>query len=343
MQILPAVENLPVVKAEPSGTFCRNLQHAGFLLGFGISMTATSPITRRIAAGGARTGILLMLAGMLMFSLNDAMGKMLVSTYSIGQVLLIRSVAALIVLAPFLYRQGRAHILEVERPWLQLFRVFLSTFEVFCFYFAVSYYPLADVMTFWLACPIYVAALAPFLLGEHVGWRRWSAIVIGFIGVVIALQPAGREFGAATIVSIIGPVAFAAFIVSGRSLRATPDTTLVFWQIIAALVAGIVLSPFHWVTPSLTDVCLLGLLGVVAMAAHMLVNRALKLADASTLAPLQYTLLFWAVIFGFIFFGDAPNVSVYVGAALIVAAGIFIVLRERALNKKRADAVTEPG
>ena len=291
-------------------------------------------------AQGSRAGILLMLLGMLMFSLNDAMGKMLVSTYSIGQVLLIRSIAALIVLAPFLYRQGPAHVMKVERPGMQFLRVALSTFEVFCFYFAVAYYPLADVMTFWLACPIYVAALAPFLLGEHVGWRRWSAIIVGFIGVVVALQPSGREFGPATVVSIIGPVAFAAFIIIGRSLRGTPDTTLVFWQIIAALVAGLVLTPFSFVMPTLRDTALLALLGVVAMAAHVLVNRALKLADASTLAPLQYSLLFWAIIFGWVFFGDVPGLPVYVGAALIVAAGFFIAWRERALQLKRA-AITE--
>lgn len=305
-------------------------------------MIGRSSLLSRFLSGGPRAGIVIMLVGMLMFSLNDAMGKMLVFTYSVGQVLLIRSIAALLVLTPFLYRQGRDHILAIEKPRMQLLRVLLSTFEVFCFYYAVSLYPLADVMTFWLACPIYVAALAPFLLGEHVGWRRWSAIVIGFVGVVIALQPGGRDFGPATIVSILGPVAFAAFIVSGRSLRATPDTTLVFWQIIAALVAGLVLSPFDWITPTLRDTVLLALLGVVAMAAHMLVNRALKLADASTLAPLQYSLLFWAVIFGYIFFGDVPNTPVYIGAALIVAAGIFIVLRERALGVARSDGITEP-
>ena len=310
----------------------------------GITSVAFRPnMLTRLQASGARSGIALMLLGMLMFSLNDAMGKMLVSTYSIGQVLLIRSLAALLVLAPFLVRQGPAQLLRVERPWLQFVRVVLSTFEVFCFYFAVSIYPLADVMTFWLACPIYVAALAPFLLGEKVGWRRWTAILVGFAGVIIALQPAGRDLGPATILSIVGPLAFAAFIVSGRSLRATPDTVLVFWQIVAALVAGVVLTPLTWVAPTARDVLLIALLGVVAMLAHMLVNRALKLADASTLAPLQYTLLFWAIVFGFLFFGDVPNGPVYAGAALIVLAGIFIVMRERALNKAKSDSVTEPG
>ncbi len=297
-------------------------------------------VIRKILNGGAGSGIVLMLVGMFMFALNDAMGKMLVSTYSIGEVLLIRSGAALLLLSPFLLKQGLANLVSIERPWLQCTRVLLSTAEIFCFYYAVSQYPLADVMTFWLACPIYVAAIAPLLLGEHVGWRRWSAILVGFIGVVIALQPSTREFGPAIIVSIIGPLVFAAFIVLGRSLRSTSDVTLVFWQIVAALIAGVFIAPFSWVTPGPRDLLSLGLLGVVAMAAHVLVNRSLKLADASTLAPLQYSLLLWAIFFGFLFFGDVPDLAVYIGAVLIVSAGVYIVLRERALKLDRA-AITE--
>jgi drug/metabolite transporter (DMT)-like permease len=281
-------------------------------------------------------GIALMLLGMLMFSLNDTMGKMLVATYSIGQVLLIRSLAALFILAPFLWCQGLPSLVRIDRPWLQALRVALSTFEVFCFYYAVIYYPLADVMTWWLACPIYIAALSPFLLGEKVGWRRWTAIAIGFAGVVIALQPATRTIDIAMLVSIIGPLAFAIFIIAGRSLRATPDITLVFWQIIGAGIAGIAIAPFDWTPLTAKDTMLLGLLGIVAMLAHVLVNRALKLADAATTAPLQYTLLFWAIVFGWVFFGDIPNGPMILGASLIVASGIFIVWREQVLKRQNA-------
>ena len=137
----------------------------------------------------ARTGVLLMLLGMLMFALNDVMGKWLVSTYSVGQVVFVRSVAALIILAPFLWYSGPKKILQVDRPILQLARVAASTAEIFAFYFAVVYLPLADVMTYWLAAPIYVAAISPLVLKEPVGWRRWSARIVGFIGGVIALEP----------------------------------------------------------------------------------------------------------------------------------------------------------
>ena len=149
-----------------------------------------SEVAVRPAMSNARLGVVLMLVGMLAFALNDAMGKWLVASYSVGQVVLIRSIVAVLVLAPFLWHRGfTQQVLKVERPWLQFARVVFSTAEVFAFYYAVAFLPLADVMTYWLAAPIYVAAVSPFLLGEKVGWRRWTAIAIGFSGVVVALEP----------------------------------------------------------------------------------------------------------------------------------------------------------
>ncbi len=296
-----------------------------------------SRITSAAAGLGtsAAAGPLVMLLGMLLFALNDAMGKWLVSSYGLGQVILIRSVAALIILSPLLWKAGIEPILKAERKGMQLARVIFSTAEVFCFYYAVMYLPLADVMTFWLAAPIYVAALSPLLLGERVGWRRWTAIAIGFVGVIIALEPSSAMFTLPAIISIIGSGAFAFMMISGRFLRGTPDTTLVLFQTGAAGIAGLIFAPFDW-SPiqSQTDLLLLGLLGVVAMSAHMLVNRALKMSDAATVAPLQYTLLLYAVIFGWMFFGDLPRASMMVGAALIVASGLFIFIREQMLKRR---------
>jgi drug/metabolite transporter (DMT)-like permease len=271
---------------------------------------------------------------MLMFSLNDVMGKWLVSTYSVGQVVFIRSIAALIVLAPFLWFNGPAKIVQVERPWLQVVRVVLSTAEVFAFYFAVVYLPLADVMTYWLAAPIYVAAISPFVLKEPVGWRRWTAIIVGFVGVVIALEPSSQALTPQAIISILGSMFFAFMLLLGRSLRGTPDTTLVFWQIVGAGLVGLVAVSFEWTPVSLRDLVLLALLGVVAMLAHVLVNRALKVADAATVAPLQYTMLFWAIVFGWLVFGDVPRVSMLVGSGFIIVSGLFIFFREQQLKRQ---------
>jgi len=278
-------------------------------------------------------GVLFMLGGDFMFALNDAMGKWLLESFSVGQLLLIRSIGALIMLAPMVTRQGTSRLFELEQPLLHVIRVVLLTLETALFYAAVVYLPLADVMSFYMAGPIYVAALSHFMLGERLGWRRWSAILIGFVGVLIILRPSSAAaFSLGTIFAVIGSVFFAFTIILTRMLRSTSDTTLVTWQMIAALVFGGVLSFFAWTTPSPVQFGLLLLLGVVACLAHMMITRALKLAPASTLAPLHYTLLLWGVVMGWAFFGDVPGPNVLVGSAIIIVAGLFIVHRQKVVD-----------
>lgn len=278
-------------------------------------------------------GVVLMLLGDFMFALNDVMGKWLVATYTVGQVLLIRSLAALVVMAPLIARSGVRRLVVVERPVTQVVRVICSTVEVTLFYTAVIYLPIADVMSFYLAGPIYVAAMSPFLLGEKVGWRRWTAILVGFIGVLVVLSPSGETLSWPSLISIAGSLCYALMVVQSRQLRATPDTTLVFWQTVGALVAGLAMAPFGWVTPTPFDFALLGTLGVVAMTAHILINRSLKLAPAAVVAPLQYTLLLWAIVFGYFIFGDVPQTNMLIGAGIIVGAGLFIFERQKTLAK----------
>lgn len=267
-----------------------------------------------------------MLLGILLFSVNDVMGKWLVATYSVGQVLLFRSLAALPLLLPFAGRSGRWAIFYRERVGLQALRAVLSTAEVLLFYWAVVFLPLADVVTYYLAAPIYVAATAPLLLGERVGWRRWAAIAVGFAGVVIALNPSRAALTWPALIPLVGSVAFALMMITGRQLRGVPDVSLVFWQTAGALAAGAATVGIGWVTPGPRDLALLALLGVVATGAHLCVNRSLKLADAAVVTPFQYLLLVWALLFGFVIFGDVPKPSTLAGAAIIVASGLFILL-----------------
>jgi drug/metabolite transporter (DMT)-like permease len=279
--------------------------------------------------GNVRLGIGLMLIGMLLFSLNDAMGKWLVATYSVGQVLLIRSLFALVILIPFIWKLGLPRLFGVEKPGLQALRVGFATAEVFCFYWAVQYLPLADVMTYWLAAPILVAALSPVLLREKVSLLQWLAIGAGFLGVLIALTPSGEfQFGP-TMVALTGMTCFALMMITGRSLRGTPDIALVFWQNTGAGLIGGVLCMLVWVPPTGPDFFLLGVLGLVAMSAHLCVTRALKLADAAIVAPFQYTLLPYAILFGWMFFGDLPGIMTLAGGAVIIVAGLFLFVVEQ--------------
>lgn len=270
-----------------------------------------------------------MLAGIFVFALNDALGKWLISTYSVGQLLLIRSIAALVFLAPLILRAGWTAFRNAPRPLIQWLRPLFGTVEVACFYSALADMPLADVMSFYLAGPIYVTAVSPFLLRERVGWRRWLAVVAGFAGVLIALNPSAQTLTPAAFVAILGSLSFAILMVTTRLVPGTPDIVLVTTQTIGALVFGLVVAPLSWTPVGLGDGVLLVLLGITAMIAHICVNRSLKLAPASVVVPYQYSTIVWAILLGYVIFNDIPSLSMILGASVIVAAGLYIFVRER--------------
>lgn len=294
------------------------------------------------AAPATLAGIGLMLLGVFLFSLNDALGKWLLVTYSVAQMLLIRSVAALMVLAPFVAREGMGAFAAAPRPGLQVLRVLLSTAEVVMFFLAVSYLPLADTVTFYLAGPVYVTALSALLLREHVGWRRWSAVLVGFAGVVIALNPSAATLTWPALIALGGSFFYALLMIVTRYLRGTSDVVLATGQIGMTLAFSLIAAPFGWVALAWGDVMLMGLLGAVAVVALMSVNRSLKLAPASVVVPYQYTLIVWAVVFGYLVFGDVPQPHVLIGSAIIIAAGLFIFWREQMAARSHRAHVPTP-
>jgi drug/metabolite transporter (DMT)-like permease len=303
-------------------------------------MSPLSKISTAVDERSARlAGIGLMLLSIFMFSFGDALGKFLVATYSVGQLLWLRACAALIVLLPMIWRH-RAAFARLERPWLQLLRVVLSTLEVAAFFLATVYLPLADVVTYYLACPIFVTALSAIVLREHVGWRRWSAILIGFGGVLIALRPSAQTISWSAMIALCGSLSFAVLMLITRSLRATPDIVLASSQFIGTFALGALMSPFGWVTPGIGSLGLFAAAGCISVSALLCVNRSLKLAPASVVVPYQYSMIVWAVMFGYLVFGDVPRMSTVIGAVIIVGAGLYIFLRERRLG--RDEAVVSP-
>jgi drug/metabolite transporter (DMT)-like permease len=286
-------------------------------------------------------GIALMVLGIFLFVCNDALGKWLLGTYSVWQMLMIRSVAALVILSPLIARIGAAPFTGAPRPGLQILRVVMSVTESIMFFWSVAYLPLADTVTFYLAAPIYVTALSAIFLKEPVGWRRWSAVVIGFIGVVIALRPSAATLTFPALIAISGSFFFSIFLITTRMLRGTHDVVLVSGTFGAMLLASGAVAPLAWVTPSLRDLVLLLLLGLVSMVAFACLNRALKLAPASIVVPYQYTMIIWAVALGFVVFGDVPDKFTLIGAAIIVVAGLYILWREQIVTQ-REPIVAEP-
>ena len=283
---------------------------------------------------GTLAGIGFMLFGIFLFCCNDALGKWVLGTYSVPQMVLIRSTAALLILSPLLWRAGLAPFRAAPRKGLQIARVILSTLEVVMFFWAVSYLPLADTVTFYLAAPIYVTALSALILRERVGWRRWSAVLLGFLGVVIALRPSSAMLTWPALIAIAGSVFFAFLMITTRTLRGTADIVLVTGQIGTTFLFGLIAAPFAWIAPTAIDVGLMAILGLVAMTALACVNRSLKLSPASVVAPYQYTMIVWAIALGAMVFGDVPDMALLAGSAIIIAAGLYILWREQIVARR---------
>ena len=279
-------------------------------------------------------GIILMLISVFLFTVNDALGKWMVSIYPVGEFILLRSIFALILISPYAWRSGVAPFRNAPRKGLQLVRIALASIEMALFFWAVSYLPLADTITFWLATPIYVTALSPLILGEHVGWRRWTAVLIGFIGVLLALRPSAATLTGPALIAIAGSIIYAFSLMATRALRDTSNTVLITGQLTGSLIVGIVALPFGWVTPGVAELSVIAVIALFATVAVFCLNRALILAPVTIVTPFQYTMIVWAVIFGYAMFGDIPDWQTVVGAAIIIAAGLYIFLREQKLGKQ---------
>lgn len=290
----------------------------------------------------ALAGIGLMLAAVFLFSITDVVGKWLVGTYSVAELLLIRSLTMLVLLAPFIHRRGFVAITAAPRPGLQFLRVLFSTLDVVLFFWAVSYLPLVDATVFYMAGVIYVTVLSAALLGERVDRRRWIAVFAGFAGIVIALRPTPASFTLPALIALAGSVCFALQIVLTRASRDTDETALLAAQLSGSFTFGAIAAPFVWITPSLFDLAFLSGFGVISLIALFCTNRSLRLAPASVVVPYQYTFLIWAALFGWLVFGDIPDGPMLVGGIMIVGAGLYILRCEHLASRRDPGFVPLP-
>lgn len=273
-------------------------------------------------------GFALTLAGLFLFGASNAVAKSLIATYPVTEVLLVRSIAALLVVAPLL-RRDDLRSLRQGGPALHALRMALSIGDVGCFYLGLGALPLADVSSFYLASPIYMTAMSALFLGERVGWRRWSAVLMGFCGVLVAMRPSAQgvlSWGA--LAPLAGSLCYAGVLVTTRRLRAARNPLLLGTQLVAVLLLGLGGSPFAWVPPGGEVVLRMALIGLLVLLGYALINRALQAAQASLLAPCQYSSIIWAIIFGWAAFGEVPRATTLAGAAIIAGAGLFIAARE---------------
>ena len=176
------------------------------------------------------------------------------------------------------------------------------------------------------------------VLGERVGWRRWMAVLLGFVGVVIALRPSAATFTLPALIALGGSIFYALLMITTRMVKETNDVVLMTTQFFGTFAFGAVTAPFGWVTPSAYDLIFLSGFGAISILALFCINRSLKLAPASVVVPYQYTLIVWGVLFGWRFFGEVPDRFTLIGAVIIVAAGLYIFWREQAAARETAYA-----
>ena len=297
-----------------------------------MSKAAAPAEARRLLAG---IGITLL--GVFVFALSNALAKWLAGGYPVGEILFARSVVVLLILACFITRADLRALRQAGQFAPHAWRAMLSAVEVVCFYWAIVELPLAGGTTIYLAAPIYVTAMAALFLREDVGWRRWCAVLAGFAGVLVALQPAGLSVTIYTVVSVAGSFMYAISLVITRRLRATPTTLLVAIQVLPLLLMTAAsawpLTPSTsliggWLVPSPTDAAILALVGLLSMVGYLCINRGIQMAPASVITPFNYASIVWAIILGYVVFHEIPTPAMLAGATIIVAAGLYIVLRE---------------
>ncbi|MEO3470536.1 DMT family transporter [Roseomonas sp. CAU 1739] len=292
-----------------------------------------------------RRGALLMLAATALFTVMSAIIKGVSDHIHFIELMFFRSAFALPVMFAIAARRHDWSMLRTKRLNAHVVRAFTGTMAQGCSFFALTVLPLAEQTSLSYTTPLFVTILSIPVLGEKVGIHRWSAVLLGFVGIlVIALGEGAFQGGAAP--STIAQIGMAAAVVQGlwsavttllvRSLSATESsTTIVLWQSVLMTAFTLVALPFFWTTPSLTELLLLVLIGLIGGVAQILLTEAYASAQVSALGPYSYTSILWSVAIGWVVFSDAPSLSTIAGAALIVVSGLYILHRELKRSKQR--------
>ncbi len=276
-----------------------------------------------------------MLMGVASFAGMDAIGKWAVRDFSVFQVLAVRSAVAaaiLVLLAPYF---GGREVLRTSQPAAHVLRSLCSTVAFLFFFASVRVLPLADAIAVEFGGPFIVVALSVPFLGERVGRRRWMAVAVGFLGMLLVVQPTGRGFRPEALLVLLASVSYSLMMVLTRWMAERSGgeertfTFLVYTFGVQGLV-GLLGAPAAWEPMSGFDLALTSAMGVFTLGGHLGVTAAFQRAPASVVAPFEYTALVWATILGFLFFGDFPGPMVWTGVAVIVGAGLETLRREDA-------------
>lgn len=284
-------------------------------------------------------GIYCKLASLVLFCTMDAMVKGLGGTYGPFQIMLFRSAVALLPIALIVWRAGDLRIVRSNRPWLQVTRILAGLGSTAGFFYVFPRMPLVDAYAISFAAPFFMVALSVPLLTEQVGWRRWSAVAVGFVGVMVMLDPLGISFHAISLVLLGATFCYSLSTILVRLVsRYDSDAATMFWFSVVSSAVSLTAAIPDWVWPTPMDWMWLLLLGLLGGVAQVLVTRAWRLAPAAVLAPFDYAGIVLAVLYGYLWFKEEPSWTVWLGLPLVIGSGLYILHRERVRARDRAVA-----
>jgi len=278
--------------------------------------------------------IIFSLLGWMFLPVMDGFAKYLSDDLPILQITWARYFFTVAFVFPIMLFFYKKQLVWSDKPRLQIFRGLILLSANICFFYAISVISLAKALTLAFIAPLIVTAFSPILLGEKVGFRRWTAVAVGFIGSLIVIRPGFLEFNLASMAALATGFFYGFYLIITRKLSTSdnPLLTLLITGMVGALLVSLII-PFYWVKPTLNQWSLMAGIGVFACIGHLFLILSLKYADASKLAPLGYTEIIPNVIIGYYFFSELPDNWTYLGLFIIVLSGLYISRREYLLSR----------
>ena len=281
-------------------------------------------------------GIWLMIIGSAVLVTNDAVTKYLTEGFPVWQVLALRHIAAVFVILLYAKYVTGWDALKVGHWPSQILRGFTFIGTTVLVTISLSLLPLATFTAIVFSGPFFVAALSVPLLGESVGWRRWAAIGIGFIGVLIIVRPGSHSFEVALLIPVITAVFSALRDIVTRKISVTETSLgILFWSTLIVIAASLLAVPWGWNPVDLVHAGWFILCGVLNASAHFLIIEALRYGAAATVSPFRYSALLWSIIFGFLIWGHLPSIWIYAGGVFIITSGVYMIQRESKLKAEK--------
>ncbi|MBW8638298.1 DMT family transporter [Hoeflea sp. WL0058] len=275
------------------------------------------------------SGIALMCFGVACLCVNDALAKALTASYSPLQIMFMRNIIALPFAILMALKMGGVSALKSTRPVTHLMRTVLWIAATLLFFTSVKLLQLAEATALIFVAPLFITAISALFLREHVGWRRWMAVIVGFIGVVIVIRPGGSTFQPASLLPVATALLYALLMISARWVDARESMwTLMLYLTGCSAFLSSFITPFFWSAIRLEDLWLFVAIALFGTAGMTMMTQAFRLAPAVVIAPLDYTALIWATALGWFIWGEVPDPVTYLGAVVIISSGVFVIVRE---------------